>query len=305
MPTKQNSVLVGFCVRGTARCDGCGDRFPVGGLASRLACPTCGDIREVTADQWGERLAALRRTIILKPGDIQGLYDGGGTILKFGWDQPACPHCTRRLPPPDELENHLAAGAMGCPHCQKPVSLRQAKQLDAAIHPDARFVVGETLGADGALELDRSREPVVITCSHCGGALSIDGAARTVSCSYCAADNYLPDGLWQRLNPVPKAHFIYLVAAVSARAFERAQQNKSGAGGDDANDSDLPPPDTGSDADDPPQEHHLAPPPEPEPPSDSAVEARDPQSSGARRYLPLAIAAGLAIIATFLLAVAL
>ncbi len=291
--TEKRSVLVGFCVRGTARCDGCGDRFPVGGLSPRLACPKCGDVREITPDQWGERLTALRRTIILKPGDIQGLHDGGGTILKFGWNHPTCLHCERRLPPPDELENHLDAGAIACPHCQKPVSLRPAGELEAAIHPDARFVVGETIAADGSLEIARSREPVVINCSHCGGALSIDGAARTVTCTYCAADNYLPDGLWQKLNPVPKAHFIYLVAAVSARTFDRAQGEKR----DDDAPADETEPERASDRQ-----------PEPEPaepsPEDSWPELDD-ATSGGSRLVPILIAAALVFALTAALAFAL
>jgi len=34
---------------------------------------------------------------------------------------------------------------------------------------------------------------------------------RTVICPYCQSSNYLPDSVWEKLNPVPKPQMFFLV----------------------------------------------------------------------------------------------
>lgn len=54
-------------------------------------------------------------------------------------------------------------------------------------------------------------KPTVMACMSCGGSLPVDGSARLVTCQYCDANNYLPDGLWLALHPAAKRETWYVV----------------------------------------------------------------------------------------------
>jgi hypothetical protein len=95
------------------------------------------------------------------------------------------------------------------------------------MHPAARFVVGETAPDAGGQELQARRAPVVFQCMSCGGALHVDGSKRLVACTYCHSDNYLPDGLWQMLHPVPKAEAFYVVCQVESVEERRLRAGRS------------------------------------------------------------------------------
>ena len=84
-----------------------------------------------------------------------------------------------------------------------------------ALNPRALFVVGEQVGDEATRAVNRERKPIAFQCIQCAAGLSVDGTKRTVECQYCQASNYLPDGLWRELNPVPVMSEYYLVCELT------------------------------------------------------------------------------------------
>ena len=131
--------------------------------------------------------------------------------MAFGRSPPRCPRCSAADIDVDQLAAAAANGRCFCPGCGAPVPVRPADALTAAWNPYARLLVGEAAASEGRRAMERSAEPVVVACMKCGGGLSVDGSTRAVACPYCRNSNYLPDALWQHLNPVPKPAWFFVV----------------------------------------------------------------------------------------------
>ena len=84
-----------------------------------------------------------------------------------------------------------------------------------AINPRARILVGETALDEEAQALQAGTKPVLFSCLQCGAALRIDGTTRAVTCEFCSASNYLPDGVWMLLHPVPKPRPFHMLASMT------------------------------------------------------------------------------------------
>jgi hypothetical protein len=138
--------------------------------------------------------------------------------LGYGRKTPQCQACHDAELALEALAELVTEGHCFCPACGHAIRVRAADDLCRAIDPHARFMVGETSLGPGEQQVEARTTPILFACMGCGGGLRVDGTSRAVTCQYCEASNYLPDGLWQQLAPVPKSHAFFLVCDFDADA---------------------------------------------------------------------------------------
>ncbi len=196
-------------------CGGCGSSVPVNGVCERVSCSRCGQDVELDGAFWKNAFEPgyFAEALGFEEGEGREVTQFGGHSAKIGYGRrrPRCQSCKGPNLEPEELAQTLAGGGCSCPACGQHIRIRPADELVRAIHPAARFMVGETVATGAAAELQKERQPVLLSCMGCGGGLEVDGSTRTVTCAYCNASNYLPDGLWQQLNPVPTMQAFFMV----------------------------------------------------------------------------------------------
>jgi hypothetical protein len=74
----------------------------------------------------------------------------------------------------------------------------------------------------------------------CGGGLQVDGSQRSVTCAFCQASNYLPDGLWQELNPVPTVQAFFMVCEYDELSLSMSRLHSEDAAKAEAAKAGLP-----------------------------------------------------------------
>jgi DNA-directed RNA polymerase subunit RPC12/RpoP len=199
----------------TVACGACGAAVPVPGLVARARCQRCAAEIEL-GDVWrkaleDDRLKQAQRA----PGVGQHVRFPfvQGADFRFAVRAPRCLDCADGVLDPDSLVE-AAEGASGrcfCPACGVAIPLRAADDIARSFRSDARALVHEAISLGEGTDIETARAPVAFPCATCGAALRADGSTRAVECVYCAAANYLPDALWQRLHPSPTAHPWFLI----------------------------------------------------------------------------------------------
>ncbi len=207
-------------------CNSCGSGFPVNGLTDGIDCPHCGHQYNLDQEFWTSTFDAntIREALAMEPRHVSTVTSMGpyGTLrYHCGHDLPKCPECDTR----NEVDG-LTEGdtELVCTECEFPLSLRPADHLARAIAGSARFIINERGVGPDAVELERKTELVLFACLKCGAGLEVDGTSRNVTCQYCDSSNYLPEGLWRELNPVPTVSYFNLILE-DEQAVARRQLN--------------------------------------------------------------------------------
>jgi hypothetical protein len=216
--------LVGIYLELTARCTGCGAGVPFNAYVTRTPCPICNAAVDVDPDNWKSLLgnAVAVDAPLGKTSSVATLSDD--LKLDSGREDPRCAGCGTAFP--DEVAAFTERGFAMCAGCGRRTSVRTPPPELASLVRGAQLVIGEDLAqlAGGmAQDAPRAREPVLLSCTNCHAPLQFDGSQRSVRCSYCSADLYLPDELWLKLHPVAKVARFYLTW-LSAAAVATAQR---------------------------------------------------------------------------------
>ena len=218
-----------FALRMMYDCTSCGSGFPINGLAESVDCPQCGHHYNFGVNFWTSCFDedALEEARGLEPGQLRtvnSMSNFGTMQYHYGPALPACPECETPVALDfwSETKNPEAKEIV-CGACEFPIALRPANDIARAISPSARYIANERGIDPDALEVERKTEPVMFACLQCGAGLQVDGSSRNVTCQFCEAGNYLPEGLWRQLNPVPTASYFYLLLQLSE---EKAQQKR-------------------------------------------------------------------------------
>lgn len=220
-------MLESFTLQLSIDCHACRTSIPVNGLVPSVRCYQCG--AEITLDagfwtstlgpdEWAEALAC-------EPGDARMTTTLGHPQIRlvYGRRAPRCQKCKGPDLEPAHLVPMLQRGQCFCPGCGTTIRVRPADELCMQANPRARFVVHETAHDAAALAMQSKTTPVLFACIGCGGGLSVDGSQRQVTCTYCDASNYLPDGLWQQLRPVPTPEVFFLICEYDEAARNEAR----------------------------------------------------------------------------------
>lgn len=207
-------MLQSFAFRLSIQCPGCRVGVPVNGIVSSVKCSRCGEVAHLGETFWRDTIdedfmaEALEAPVGEMAGrTLVGWYD---PEISIGRAAPFCGDCKTDFDPHD-LAGRVAQGACQCPRCGRSLTLRPADGLCLVAHPEAKFMAGECTPDEKENALLARASPVMFTCLGCGAGLRVDGSSRAVTCEYCKVSNYLPDGLWQTLNPVPKPVVFFMV----------------------------------------------------------------------------------------------
>jgi hypothetical protein len=184
---------------------------PINGIVGSIRCYHCGEVNRLEQAFW---------TWFLHDDLFERAFQPPVEEKRSGRIQPVCwvfyrprmPRCRRCDGPEIDPDALVGAASCFCPGCGAAIPVRAADDLCRAIHKGARVVVGEsTSPAEQAVQARTT--PMLFACMGCGGALTVDGSTQAVTCTFCNAPNYLPDGLWNQLHPVPRPHDFYFVYA--------------------------------------------------------------------------------------------
>jgi hypothetical protein len=200
-------------------CDRCSSPLMVNALATRFLCSACQAECSISHAEWRDLLGVLDATLIACRGfrrRIEPVRALAVVAFESAPGDPCCGQCGTPFPTQD-LAGIASRGGEPCGKCGTFVSVRDAPlKFQREVSPGATFLVGE----DPAQLPARSEgtpiapgpgsKPLVFTCPRCSGALEVDGKERTVTCTYCSANVYLPDDLWHRLHPVTTVKRWYL-----------------------------------------------------------------------------------------------
>jgi hypothetical protein len=201
------------------QCDRCSSPLMINALATRFLCGACQAEHSISHTEWRDLLGLLDGTLIACHGVRRKIHPVRAlavVALESAPGDPCCGQCGTPFPT-QNLSEIAGRGGAPCGKCGNFVSVRDAPvEFQREVSPGATFLVGEDPAqlparAEGTpIEPGPGGKPVVFTCPRCSGALEVDGKERTVACTYCSANVYLPDDLWHRLHPVTVVRRWYL-----------------------------------------------------------------------------------------------
>ncbi|MBU1238444.1 hypothetical protein KJ865_01930, partial [Myxococcota bacterium] len=214
------SINVGFSMIANCKC--CGGSVPLTGPRESYSCPTCSNIVTISRENWR---TILRRPLEQHEMTHENMVNNNAIFFltsevqselrECEWNlvAPRCLHCDQGLE--EQAVGKIPAGTnerIPCPLCGKEnVALpppRWVKDLVPAIGILVNAQT-DTQGEAPPLTEPDDIKPIIFSCPQCAANLSITrDRERTLTCTYCNASVYLPDGLWFKLHP-PKTRRIW------------------------------------------------------------------------------------------------
>jgi ribosomal protein S27AE len=198
-------------------CPHCGNPMPVNGPQRQPICRSCQKEVGIAAETWSGILGDyLKDYKSLEPGSGNNSTIMGEITLK----------CTSvKLPPPDaactkcETNWDLASvkdgtdGTIACKKCGYKSPTFPPPDWLKALVPAARQIFFGERDRSGTPEgvpdpNAAAAKPIALACPQCGGGLLITAQTeRTLPCTYCKVDVFLPDAVWLKLHPAKEAKF--------------------------------------------------------------------------------------------------
>jgi len=186
----------------------------VNGPLKAPLCNSCNGVVRLKPGLWSSILGDAEKASLTMPAGegINSTLMTGGFSLEVSYINAkfSCTDCEQAW----DLDA-VATGTDGtfkCTKCDHESVTYPAPAWLIEVIPTATqifFGERELSAAEGQVVADpndASEKPIVFSCPQCAGALKLTKSSeRTVTCSYCEADVYLPDGLWAKLHPVKKA----------------------------------------------------------------------------------------------------
>ena len=200
-----------YCVyKPKTSCPECGNPVILDGPLLSLDCPSCFHMLQLSSATWKSLLEDALTEYNSRgwdEGQNSTMFIEGYQIeMLSGRQRPKCPVCRTDFPVDTIGDDH--DGPLFCGECGKRSSSHLAPDWLREILPADRLYCAATAeDPDGAQELavPNADKPVMMACMACGAGLGITTESpRITTCSYCQAENFLPDPLWRRLHPVKK-----------------------------------------------------------------------------------------------------
>jgi hypothetical protein len=207
-------TTTGIAVELSTTCSKCQAPLPLNGASESVLCDHCRTPTATPPDLWQRLLGeAVGEAVAMakNEGRTHTILMGSANYkLMVGRQDP---RCACKTPFAQEaILRSAGTGSVQCSACGKPSAVRPAPAWIKAIHPAALLVVGETMGAQAAQRIDP--KDLRFHCYHCGSALPLDGASRTVACAYCRNSVMVPDDIWLRLHPARTVDRWFVVLAL-------------------------------------------------------------------------------------------
>lgn len=205
-------------------CPGCNTNHPVSSLLDNETCENCGKVLYMNKliQKFFETSSFIDRIKIMN-GFLEGVFNyqkqssNLGAISEFKMmckSHPAnCEECKTPLDETDILASIANKKPIICRKCNHPMPVRPADEEIKLLHPKAIGVINDSGGYDAnPKDVDSKTKSIVFSCMTCGAGLKLDEhSKRSIRCSYCDNENYLPDSIWNRLHPYKEPERIYLM----------------------------------------------------------------------------------------------
>lgn len=203
-------------------CPDCNNMIPVNKVQEYIHCYNCKSEVHLPGKWWRKNLLTdkhLKKAKKFKDGEaIPSIVIAG--MLKFdiayGKRFPRCQKCKDSLAKKqywtlDEILSSVeSSDHIKCKRCNTPYAIRKP---DDFIRSFLEYPVYALIGEKEEPKQDvlTKGKSVMFTCLNCGASLKVDGSDRVVECSFCNTDNFLPEELWKRLYPIPKADVFFML----------------------------------------------------------------------------------------------
>ncbi len=191
-------------------CAACGVVVPINAFVGEAQCWSCERRTPLDVTTWKLLLdAPLGAAAEVSAGVEQAatLHSEAGTFHRvFRGGAAMCNACRAPVSGDDLRALALRGGQSStahCPQCKEQIFLRPAPPMLAAAGVAA--LAGET-------DARRVRAPRALSCTTCGGELSVDGSSRVVTCGYCRGTQYLPNELFLSLKSLPVRQWSLLLS---------------------------------------------------------------------------------------------
>lgn len=210
--------MIGICIEAGISCPSCENSIPLNALVPSIRCSSCGEDLKLSLDNWK---SLLKDSIITAPsykedeGSSSTIFGSYNFRVLYGRQTPRHDDTKDSIDTGTLLAN-IDAGKVLHPQSGAPTSIRRLPEqyreafigVVALVGEEPKLLPGSS--AEQPLETASSR-PIAFQCPNCAGNLIIDGTERTVDCSFCNTQVYLPDDLWFSLHPAPKKKRWYLL----------------------------------------------------------------------------------------------
>jgi hypothetical protein len=219
--------MIGICIKAGITCPSCETKIPLNALVPSIRCPGCGDDLKLTLDNWKSVLEnAIKNAPSYSEGEGSSMTVMGSYNYKivYGKLSPRYDD-TKESIDMDTLLGAIDQGVILHPETKAPTSIRRIPQEYAEEFKGVIALVGEDTsllpGSEAGQNITEGTSgPVAFQCPGCAGNLIIDGKERTVVCSFCDTQVYLPDDLWFALHPVQKKKRWFLLFNEMVRPVE-------------------------------------------------------------------------------------
>jgi len=204
----EKAVTIVYDVRTTCRY--CSSGIPIHGPRQEVRCPSCGSVQQLDKAFW--------RLLLVSPHqDCEEAAEENGGYGEFAslngsifgdWHvcRPHCPRCLEKAPRKKIVKGEDRRWS--CPGCDAALRTSPAPGwLQDACPGATRILTAEDPSLEGAAasqaaRVDSGSTAALLSCPHCGGALSLKVTSpRIFPCPYCQERTYLTDSLWQSLHP--------------------------------------------------------------------------------------------------------
>lgn len=200
-------------------CPGCGMLHSVGGIADTENCQNCGSNINISAVILDKIFGIAEREHYLNnylSGNIEQTGGASGYKLEYSSAEPYCEECFAPAAISSIIEVIDSGKPYSCNACGHIMPIKTAGAEAKALHKNAIAVLNDAYGIDAGRGEAGKELVLVFKCMTCGSGLELSSKTeRTMKCTYCSNENYLPDSIWLKLHPGEKAQPLFLLIDVS------------------------------------------------------------------------------------------
>jgi DNA-directed RNA polymerase subunit RPC12/RpoP len=207
----------------------------------QVDCPNCNALHSVTSLFTDEACQNCRKELNIKNllentfkslsidkfGYINGFLSGNWTIensqsdvntvsrykYTYSSGRAYCEECKNEFEESEIWEAIENEKAIRCKKCKHYMPVRKADEDIKKFHPKALGIINDSKGTDFNANVSKKEKiSVVFSCMTCGAGLNLsEDSSRTLKCTYCDNENYLPDAIWYKLHPFKDTEPLFLI----------------------------------------------------------------------------------------------
>jgi len=190
-------------------------------LSSRQTCQNCGKNINMSGFMKSNLLGAadIKKYMnafvsgsVEQIGGTGGVENTGSYRLSYSSAQVYCEECYETINENILLDAIKSEKPVKCPKCSHAMPLKMPDEFIHDFHPKTIAVINDSEGIDESQKNTDKSSVIVFTCMSCGAGLELNkDTGRTMKCSYCSNENYLPDAIWTKLHPHKEVSPLFVV----------------------------------------------------------------------------------------------